>query len=137
MIRISVVLLVVIAACKSEKAAPPPATGSSAVAPAPAIDASMLSQLMADARAAVAEQRWVDAVVSARSAQQLDPANAEAATIARQAMKEGRHEGAYKEVIEAVKHMDRAAATAAFEKIPADSYYKPLATETLEMLDAK
>lgn len=127
-------LVIAIAACKSEPKTTP-ASGSAVTAPA--IDATMSVQLMTDARAAMAEQRWVDAVVSARSVEELEPTNAEAADIAKKAMKEGRHESAYKELLDAVKSVDRTAAAAAFEKIAADSFYKPLATDAYKSLDAK
>jgi hypothetical protein len=140
--RLWILCVLACAACKSDTAgkAKPPATGSAVASGAPAAgsgSASMHDQLIADARKAMAEQRWADAVVSARSAQDLDPNDTDAETIAKRAMKEGHAETAYKELQQAAGHMDRASASAAFDKIPADSYYKPLATELMTKLDAK
>jgi len=102
--------------------------------PTPAAADPRASQLVAEARAALAGEKWVDADRAAAEALALDTSNDEARTIRDKAAREQVNELRHDDFVSAVQNRNYAGAVAAFEKISPQSVYKNRAREHLDEL---
>ena len=82
------------------------------------------STKLEDAKRALSEDRWTNAVALAEEALAADPGNSEAKAVRDRADREAQAETAYEQLLVAVAKKDLAAIDTLYQTIPADSVYR-------------
>lgn len=116
---------------------PPTPTPTPTQTPTPAPPPRVLSakeQAIEDAKKALLEERWSDALALAQKAQEYDPDNRTAAVLVKQARTEPTNKKAYDDFMKSVGDKDPKKAQPKLAKIPPDSLYARRAKEAWAQL---
>ncbi|MBI4511268.1 MAG: FHA domain-containing protein [Deltaproteobacteria bacterium] len=124
----------------SGRPAPDPSSGTQAgVAPTPPVGPAEddAAKHVVEARQAAVEERWEDAMASARLAKKLEPGHEEASRIEDQARREFRSKVTYENLHAALSSGKLDDATKLFRAFPDDSFYRVKAAPELERARAE